>query len=56
MTECAYYPAAEIIVIINNSGDLQKTSVQTMDGKTIQAVLEPYDIEIISPFIQNTKS
>lgn len=48
MTECAYYPASQKIVFINNTGDMQKTSVQTLEGKTFQVDLKPYDIEILT--------
>lgn len=47
MTECTYYPAIEKIVLINNTGEVQKTSVQTPEKHVFQVTLEPYDIEII---------
>lgn len=48
MTECAYYPGNRKLVIINNTGDAQKTTVQTAEGETVTAALAPYDIEIVS--------
>ena len=48
MTECAYYPSVKKIVVINNSGMIQKTTVQTMEEETFLVTLKPYDIEIIS--------
>ena len=45
-TECAYYPASNMLVIINNSGKTQTASVKTEAGvKT--ATLEAYDTAII---------
>ena len=45
-TECAYYPASNMLVIINNSGETQTASVKTEAGvKT--ATLEAYDTAII---------
>lgn len=46
LTECAYYPGSKKLVIINNTGDVQKTKVKTPDG-TVEAVTEPYDICIM---------
>jgi len=40
-TECAYYPASKKLVVINNSGDEQKTTVPTESGK-ISVTLSPY--------------
>ncbi len=45
-TECAYYPEAGKLVVINNSEDVQKTSVKTQKGIK-SATLEGYDIVII---------
>ncbi len=45
-TECAYYPASNMLVIINNSGETQTANVKTESGiKT--ATLEAYDTAII---------
>ena len=45
-TECAYYPASNMLVIINNSGETQTANVKTEAGiKT--ATLEAYDTAII---------
>lgn len=42
MTECAYYPESKKLVVINNSGEIQTTSVKTPQGvKTF--TIEAYD-------------
>lgn len=46
LTECAWYPGSGKLVIINNTGQVQKTSVCTPDGKEISVELQPYDIDI----------
>ena len=43
-TECAYYPAAGRLVVINNSDEEQKTTVQTEHGSVV-FTLEPYGQE-----------
>ena len=45
-TECAYYPASNMLVIINNSGGTQTASVKTEAGVK-SATLEAYDTAII---------
>ncbi len=45
-TECAYYPASNMLVIINNSGETQTASVKTEAGVK-SATLEAYDTAII---------
>jgi beta-D-galactosyl-(1->4)-L-rhamnose phosphorylase len=41
-TECAYYPESKILVIINNSDQLQKTTIHTEYGEqTLE--LDPFD-------------
>lgn len=41
-TECAYYPESKILVVINNSDQLQKTTIHTEYGQqTLE--LDPYD-------------
>lgn len=45
LTECAYYPGSNKLVIINNTGDVQKTKVNTAGG-LVEAEIEPYDIFI----------
>ena len=45
-TECAYYPASNMLVIINNSGEIQTASVKTEAGVQ-SATLEAYDTAII---------
>lgn len=48
LTECAYYPEGDKLVIINNTEEPQSTSVKMENGKEIKVDLEPFDIEIIS--------
>ena len=48
LTECAYYPQGDKLVIINNSEKPQSTSVRMANGKEITVELEAFDIEIIS--------
>ncbi|KAA2301287.1 D-galactosyl-beta-1-4-L-rhamnose phosphorylase, partial [Clostridioides difficile] len=44
-TECAYYPESNILVVINNSNQVQSTTINTEHGKqTVE--LEPYDTVI----------
>lgn len=45
LTECAYYPGSKKLVIINNTGEVQKTNVATPDG-VVTATIDPYDIYI----------
>lgn len=45
-TECAYYPASNMLVIINNSGETQTASVKTEAGVK-SATLDGYDTAII---------
>lgn len=41
-TECAYYPESKMLVVINNSDQLQKTTIETEYGpQTVE--LEPFD-------------
>lgn len=44
-TECAYYPASKILVVINNSDELQNTTIQTEYGQQTMT-LDPYDTMI----------
>lgn len=46
MTECAYYPGSGKLVIINNTGDTQTTTVRMENGKEVTVTLAPFDIEI----------
>ena len=46
-TDCAYYPNAGKIVVINNIPEDQKTKVFDLDGKSIDVSLKPYGIEVI---------
>lgn len=44
-TECAYYPESKILVVINNSDQLQKTTIHTEYGQhTLE--LDPFDTMI----------
>ncbi|MCR5725129.1 MAG: 1,3-beta-galactosyl-N-acetylhexosamine phosphorylase, partial [Treponema sp.] len=43
LTECAYYPAIDKTVIINNSAEVQKTSFVTDKGKTVSVELKPFE-------------
>ncbi len=45
LTECAYYPGSDKLVIINNTGDVQKAKVNTAGG-VVEAEIDPYDIFI----------
>lgn len=45
-TECAYYPEAGMLVVINNSDSRQTTTVRTPDGN-IEFTLEPYGQESV---------
>ncbi|MEK5377287.1 1,3-beta-galactosyl-N-acetylhexosamine phosphorylase C-terminal domain-containing protein [Paenibacillus sp. FSL P2-0173] len=44
-TECAYYPESKMLVVINNSDQLQRTTIDTEYGKQTME-LEPYDTMI----------
>jgi beta-D-galactosyl-(1->4)-L-rhamnose phosphorylase len=46
-TECAYYPESKMLVVINNSGEAQTTTVDTEYGKQ-RVELEPYDTVIVN--------
>ena len=43
--ECAWYPAAKSLVVINNSGEMQETQVR-WEGSCHHFVIEAYDMEI----------
>ena len=45
-TECAYYPKNKALIIINNSGNREKTSVTDRMGKRYDFVLKPHGIKI----------
>lgn len=45
-TECAYYPGAGILAVINNSGSRQHTGVYTENGN-IDMMLEPYEMKVV---------
>jgi beta-D-galactosyl-(1->4)-L-rhamnose phosphorylase len=46
-TECAYYPESRKLVVINNSGDLQETAIDTQTG-SFKVTLQPYDTGIVA--------
>ena len=46
-TECAYYPECKKLVIINNNGNREKTSVTDPAGKRYHFKLKPYGIKIV---------
>ncbi len=46
LCECAYYPAVNKLVVINNSDSVQKTAVKTDKGN-VNATLEAFDIKIL---------
>jgi beta-D-galactosyl-(1->4)-L-rhamnose phosphorylase len=47
MTECAYYPESNMLVVINNSDQKQRPVVVTENGK-IELDIEAYDTKIVS--------
>ncbi len=44
--ECAYYPVSRMLVVINNSDTIQKTSIHTMVG-VVTTEVESYDTKFI---------
>jgi beta-D-galactosyl-(1->4)-L-rhamnose phosphorylase len=46
-TECAYFPAKQKLVVINNSDAQQKTDVWDALGKARPICLEPHGIAIL---------
>jgi hypothetical protein len=46
-TDCAFYPASKKLVVINNSGETQKTRVYCPASKIVDVSLIPYGIQII---------
>ena len=40
-TECAYYPAIDKLVVINNTGEVQKAVIKTEKGN-VEVTLEPF--------------
>lgn len=47
MTECAYYPESNMLVVINNSDEKQHPVVVTKNGK-VELDIEAYDTKIVS--------
>lgn len=48
LTECALFPASGKLVVINNSGEPQNTSVITDNNGKIDMTLEPFGIQILN--------
>lgn len=46
LTECAYYPKAETLVVINNSPMEQSTGVKTQKGQ-VTVELKPYETKVV---------
>ena len=46
-TDCAYYPGERKLVVINNTGVLQETTVYGEDGQGREVSLEPFGICVI---------
>ena len=46
LTECAYYPAINKTVVINNSAEPQKTSFVTDKGEQVNVELQPFETVI----------
>lgn len=42
-TECAYYPESKMLIVINNTGEPQETSVK-VEGQTVSCKIEGYGI------------
>lgn len=47
LTDCAYYPGDNKLVVINNTGLPQETMVSDPDKKEIQVSLEPFGIKVL---------
>ncbi len=45
-TECAFYPAGNVLVVINNTEEVQKTSVKTAAGVR-EFELKPCETRIV---------
>lgn len=46
-TDCAYFPKKKKLVVINNSGVAEKTTITTAAGKALDLTLEAHGIEIL---------
>jgi beta-D-galactosyl-(1->4)-L-rhamnose phosphorylase len=46
-TECAYFTKSNRLVVINNSEELQKTSITLLNGETKTVCLEPLGINVL---------
>ena len=45
-TECTYYPESKMLIVLNNSDQVQTTSIDTQFG-TATVTLEPFDIKLL---------
>jgi beta-D-galactosyl-(1->4)-L-rhamnose phosphorylase len=45
-TECTYYPESKMLIVLNNSDQVQTTSIDTQFG-TATVTLEPYDNKLL---------
>ncbi|MCX7711529.1 MAG: 1,3-beta-galactosyl-N-acetylhexosamine phosphorylase [Clostridia bacterium] len=46
-TECAYFPKSKKLVVINNGGRIEQTSVYNASNTPIEVTLEPYGIWVM---------
>lgn len=46
-TECTFFPKQKKLIVINNSGESQKTDVYDAKGIAIETSIAPYDIRIL---------
>ena len=46
-TDCAYYPGEKKLVVINNTGIFQETTVYDADRKSLKISLEPFGIKVL---------
>lgn len=47
LTDCAYYPNVNKLVVISNSGNVEQTTVSGKGDKTYSIDIEPYGIKIL---------
>ncbi len=46
-TDCAYYPREKKLVVINNTGVIQETTVYDATEKGLQVTIEPFGIKVL---------
>jgi beta-D-galactosyl-(1->4)-L-rhamnose phosphorylase len=46
-TDCAYFPKKKKLVVINNSGSAEKTTVTLASGKPLNVSLDAHGIQIL---------